>query len=58
MGRLDEWQKKMELRCNITEPLAYFYTKDVVRFCGDRPPAAGKRKFGRRNFKIDFKPHV
>lgn len=50
---LDEWQKMMGLRCNITKPLAYFYTKGVVRRAG-RP---GNNP-GRRNFKIDFKPHV
>jgi hypothetical protein len=27
----DEWQKKVECRCNIAQDEAYFYTKDIVR---------------------------
>jgi len=74
IDRLDEWQKKEGLRCNITELLAYFYTKDVVRGRvrpGQWARGAGKgplgirgclqqarNNSGRRNIKIDFKPHV
>jgi hypothetical protein len=33
----DEWQKKVECRCNIAQDEAYFYTKDIVRWgVGDR----------------------
>jgi hypothetical protein len=45
LGLRDEWQKNRECRCNIPDPHAYFYTKDIVR-CSQA------------NIKIDFKPHV
>jgi len=63
----DEWQKKVECRCNIAQDEAYFYTKDIVRWVveGDRVSmdcgngvVRHLNKIGRHNFKIDFKPHV
>lgn len=37
----DEWQKKVEWRCNIHGIAAYFYTKSVVRFWRDGIVGAG-----------------
>lgn len=63
---LDEWQKMLELRCNIAPDEAYFYTKRIVKArtfgfegaAGVRMEPDAYLKLAGITIKIDFKPHV